>query len=83
VIAAIVCFFLMGALARGEESAQAATPAPLITQPVDEAQLTRLAGNTHPLARPQFDLGTAPATLPLQRMLLVLKRSAAQEFALR
>jgi subtilase family serine protease len=56
---------------------------PLITQPVDESRLTVLKGNTHTLARPQFDLGTAPATLPMQRMLLVLKRSPAQEAALR
>src|SRR5579863_9308765 len=61
----------------------AALPQPLITQAVSEAQLTVLKGNTHPLARPQFDLGTAPATLPMQRMLLVLKRSPAQEAALR
>jgi len=58
-------------------------PRPLIMQPVDEAQLTVLKGNTHPLARPEFDLGTAPATLPMQRMLLVLKRSPEQESALR
>jgi hypothetical protein len=55
----------------------------LITQPVDESQLTILKGNTHPLARPEFDLGVAPATLPMQRMLLVLKRSGLQEYALR
>jgi len=61
----------------------AALPQPLITQAVSEAQLTVLKGNTHPLAKPQFDLGTAPATLPMQRMLLVLKRSPAQEAALR
>ncbi len=42
-----------------------------------------LHGNTYPLARPQFDFGTAPATLPMQRMLLVLKRSPQQEHALR
>ena len=59
------------------------TPAPLITQPVNEAQLTILRGNTHPLARPEFDLGTAPATLPMLRMLLVLKRGPGQEAALR
>ncbi|MGD0569473.1 MAG: protease pro-enzyme activation domain-containing protein [Candidatus Sulfotelmatobacter sp.] len=34
------------------------------------------------MARPEFDLGTAPATLPMQRMLLVLKRSPEQESAL-
>lgn len=60
-----------------------AAPHPLITQPVDESQLTTLHGNTHPLARPQFDLGTASASLPMKRMLLVLKRSPDQEAALR
>jgi len=57
-------------------------PHPLITQPVSESQLTVLKGNTHPLARPEFDLGTAPAALPMQRMLLVLKRSLEQESGL-
>lgn len=59
------------------------TTRPLITQPIDEARLTTLRGNTHPLARPEFDLGTAPASLPMQRMLLVLKRSPEQESALK
>ena len=60
-----------------------AAPHPLITQLVDESQLTTLHGNTHPLARPQFDLGTASASLPMKRMLLVLKRGPDQETALR
>ena len=53
-----------------------------ITAPVDEAVLTRLAGNTHPLARPEFDQGAAPPDLPMDRMLLVLKRSPEQESTL-
>jgi hypothetical protein len=61
----------------------AAAPRPLISQPVDETQLTVLRGNTHRLARPEFDLSSAPATLPMERMLLVLKRGANQEAALR
>jgi len=65
----------------GQDSA--AVHAPLITQPVDESQLTTLKGNTHPLARPVFDLGTAPASLPMERMLLVLKRGPEQEASLR
>ena len=60
-----------------------ATPRPLITDPLDESRLTVLKGNTHPLARREFDLGTAPASLPMDRMLLVLKRSDEQETALR
>jgi Pro-kumamolisin, activation domain/Bacterial Ig-like domain (group 3) len=71
-------------VARGQDAEGIATagPRPLITQAVDESQVTMLKGNTHPLARAQFDLGTAPATLPMQRMLLVLKRSDSQEAAL-
>ena len=63
-------------------SASSVAPQPLITQSIDETQLTTLKGNTHPLALPQYDLGTAPATLPMQRMLLVLKRSPQQEATL-
>src|SRR5690349_4218531 len=66
---------------------EASTPSsvvePRIVQAVDEAQLTVLKGNTHRMARPQFDKGAAPADLPMDRMLLVLKRSPEQEAALR
>jgi hypothetical protein len=51
---------------------------PRITAAVDEVQLVRLAGNTHPLARPEYDRGAAPSRLPTRRMLLVLKRSQRQ-----
>lgn len=57
-------------------------PHQLITQPVDELRLATLKGNTHPLARREFDQGPAPASLPLERMLLVLKRSPEQEASL-
>ncbi|MHB8754776.1 MAG: Ig-like domain repeat protein [Candidatus Acidiferrales bacterium] len=63
-------------------SAQAGNQRPLITQAVNENKLTRLTGNTHPLARPEFDRGPAPPSLPMQRMLLVLSRSPQQEAAL-
>src|SRR5579862_6875969 len=76
---------LVGAAAAQSQSApQISTrPIPLITQALDESQLTILKGNTHPLARPEFDLGAADGSLPMLRMLLVLKRSDAQESALR
>src|SRR5437868_3860046 len=57
--------------------------APRLTQVVDETNLFRLRGNTHRLARPELDMGAAPANLPMQRMLLVLRRSPEQESALR
>ena len=63
-------------------SAQAGNPRSLITQAVNERKLTPLTGNTHPLARPEFDSGEAPPSLPMERMLLVLSRSPQQETAL-
>jgi hypothetical protein len=75
----VVCVFLtIPALV----SAQQASVGPLIVQPVDETNLTVLKNNTHPLARLQFDQGAAPPSLPMERMLLVLKRSLEQETAL-
>lgn len=57
------------------------TPA-RITQAVDERNLVVLPGNVHPLARPEFDHGVAPLDLPMERMLLVLRRSPEQESTL-
>src|SRR5437588_3834020 len=62
---------------------QQISPRPLVTKPVIESELTTLKGNTHPLAQPRFDIGAASPDLPLNRMLLVLKRSPEQEHALR
>jgi hypothetical protein len=53
-----------------------------VTQPVDLQKLVTLQGNTHPLARPEFDQGAAPDSLPMERILLVLQRSAEQDAAL-
>jgi subtilase family serine protease len=46
---------------------------------VDDNDLIELKGNTHPLARPQFDQGAAPADLPMNRMLLLLSHTREQE----
>ena len=61
---------------------QAAPVPSRIVDRVDENSLVTLRGNTHPLAQSQFDRGPAPPDLPMARMLLVLKRSDAQEAAL-
>ncbi len=55
----------------------------LVTQPVDTSVRTVLKGNVHPLARADFDRGEVSPSMPLHRMLLVLKRSDQQEAALR
>src|SRR5262249_41199965 len=49
---------------------------------VEERRYIRLTGNTHPLARPEFDSGPAPGNLRMDRMLLVLRRSAERQQAL-
>jgi hypothetical protein len=63
-------------------SAQTASSQSRITQQINESQRTVLFGNTHPLAQTKYDKGLVSASLPLDRMSLVLKRSPAQEAAL-
>ena len=61
-----------------------AQPAPRsrILQPVDDARVTALSGNTHPLARPEFDQGALADGSPLNHIVLLLQRSPEQETAL-
>jgi trimeric autotransporter adhesin len=53
-----------------------------VTDRVDISRMVTLRGNTHPQARAQYDQGAAPADLPMNRMMLLLKRSPDQESAL-
>jgi len=78
------CFALLFS-AFGFAAAQSPLPVPQsrILQAVDDSRRTTLAGNTHPLARAEFDQGTLADAVPLHRMLLVLQRSAQQETALK
>lgn len=76
-----VLFAVLFVVALGTQ-AQSNSSRALITQRVDESKLTVLTGNTHPLARAEFDRGMAPSDLPMERMLLVLKRSPEQEASL-
>src|SRR5579862_8474304 len=64
-------------------SSQATYSQPRINAAVNDAQLTVLHGNTHPLAQAKYDHGPVAASLPMQNMLLVLKRSPAQDAALK
>jgi hypothetical protein len=53
-----------------------------IVEPIDENNITRISGTTHPLARAEFDQGAVSPGTPAKRMLLVLSRSPEQEAAL-
>jgi hypothetical protein len=77
---AVASIALFGTLSA---AAQTSAVAPRITQAIDETNLVTLKGNTHPLARAQYDQGAAPDSEPADRIQLLLKRSPAQEAALR
>src|ERR1035441_4395872 len=51
----------------------------LITQPIDESKRIRLRGNTRPEARTEYDRGRVDDSLPLDHMLLQLKRAPELE----
>jgi len=63
-------------------ASQAAALPARITQAIDETQLVTLTGNVHPLARPEFDRGVVDDSMPMNRMLVMLRRSPAQQAAL-
>jgi subtilase family serine protease len=62
--------------------ASAQTTKRLVTQAVDESQRVALRGNVHPLARAEFDKGAMADTQPINRIYLLLNRSADQQTAL-
>jgi uncharacterized repeat protein (TIGR01451 family) len=63
--------------------AQAVAARALITGPVDDARMVRLAGNTRSEANSRNDRGRVPDAMPLEHMLLLLRRPAERESQLR
>jgi subtilase family serine protease len=64
---------------------QAGSPAvaPRIVTAVDETKMVTLAGSTHRLAVPKYDQGAVEDSMPMEHMLLQLRRSPEQEAALK
>ncbi|MGD0444727.1 MAG: Ig-like domain repeat protein [Edaphobacter sp.] len=75
--------FLLATSVTAVSQPSAPSPRSRVLQAVDDSNVTTLRGNTHPLARPEFDQGALADTAPMHRMVLVLQRSAEQESALR
>src|ERR1700759_1702854 len=73
-IAEILLFCLVPALAQSRPSSRSR-----ILQAIDDTHSTTLSGNTHPLARAEFDQGALSDAAPLRRMVLLLQRSPEQE----
>jgi hypothetical protein len=55
---------------------------PRIVSRVDNSELTTVCGSTHPAVRNAIDNGRLPSTAPMSDLILVLKRSSAQQAAL-
>lgn len=75
-VSVVVILFILVPFA----SAQANSPR--ITQAIDGSSRVALIGNLRPEARPENDRGRVLDSVPLQHMLLLLKRSPEQETAL-
>jgi len=73
-------FVLASSLLTFAQGSSSATPR--ILSPIDETKLVQLSGNTHPLARAEFDGGPVQEGLFLNHMFLMLQRSPEQEAAL-
>jgi len=78
-----LCVLACAMLCTTAATAQKITPAVRIVNQIDESQLVPLKGTVHPLANARNDRGAVPESLQLERMHLVLSRSASQETALR
>jgi len=80
IAAAALLVFLVASLGSSVLAAPQGLRA-LITQPIDNTRLTQLYGNTRPEADAKHDRGRVADTLPLNHMLLQLKRAPEVETA--
>ncbi|HEY3988600.1 MAG TPA: Ig-like domain repeat protein [Acidobacteriaceae bacterium] len=79
VFASLVALGLTATASYGQTAAYAV---PRVQGPVDESRLATIQGNTLPVAQARFDQGVVPDSTPTGHMLMVLKRSDAQQKAL-
>src|SRR5579864_2904039 len=70
------------AQAQSRRDLLAVFPRDRIGAQIDGRVTVRLPGSVHPLARPEYDAGLVAGDRVLSRMILVLKRDAAQQAAL-
>lgn len=78
---ALVCLSAALPSAQNTALAQNSAPKPLIVEKVNESQLVTLGGNTPPVAIAQNDRGRVSAKMPMNGLILVLRRSAEQQAA--
>jgi Pro-kumamolisin, activation domain/Bacterial Ig-like domain (group 3) len=73
---------LLAACASASSQSPVPVPHSRVVLAVDDTRITTLNGNTHPLARAEFDQGALDSATPLRRIVLILQRSPEQESAL-
>jgi subtilase family serine protease len=78
---ALVCLSAALPSAQNTALAQNSAPKPLIVEKVNESQLVTLEGNTPPVAIAQNDRGRVSANMPMNGLILVLRRSPEQQAA--
>ena len=79
----ILPVFLLAILGLSTSLALTAQSALRTSQAIDNSVVVRVAGSSHPLATAANDLGRASGKLAMERMILVLKPSDAQQTALK
>lgn len=72
---------LLLTLGNGHAVGQTAATSRVVSE-VDDQVRVPMKGNVHPLTRTQKDIGAVADSQPMQRMLLLLQRSATQESSL-
>jgi subtilase family serine protease len=77
-----LAFIGFSSSALAADRAGSPTAIPRIVDAMDEANVIRLAGHTHPLAAPKYDRGAVEDSFPIEHMFLQLRRSPEQERAL-
>src|SRR5713226_3536135 len=76
-VAVLALLFPVSAVSAQAESGQQARAR--VTQNIDESDRAALRGNTHPEAKAENDRGGVAEDLPMEHMLLQLKRSPEEE----
>src|SRR5271157_717934 len=79
ILSQIMMFFGWAVIAFSQTGVNERVSPNRIVMPIQEAQVVTLAGNVHRLARGEFDVGVVSAETPLNRMVLELEPSAAQQ----
>jgi subtilase family serine protease len=78
----IVALSGLSSSALAATSAGSPTAAPHISDAIDEINLVRLAGQTHPLAAQKYDQGAVDDSFPMPHMFLQLRRGPEEEESL-